>query len=449
MTALAVSGLSVRFGRDAVPAVDDVSFSVAPGKTLGLIGPPGSGKSTVCRAAIRLLPPSASVTGSITLGGTEVTGLGERQMCRRRGREIALVPQSPSRSLDPTMRVGRQMLEALRGNRAEALDLLRRVGLADPVRVFDSLPHELSGGMCQRVLIAIAVAWRPRVLIADEATASLDARSRHAVLDLLSDLRQEMNLALVLVSHDLALVTGCADEIVRMDRGRVVEAAEPASVEFEPPGRASPGPSLIELVDVAVSRGHRAVLSGVNLRIGRGESLALVGERGSGKSTLAHSIMHGPEQFLLNGVRPAQLSIVFQDPLGSLDPTWRINAIVGEPVHGGPRRELVRDTLRLVGLDPDHWGRRRPRELSGGQAQLVAIARALITSPALLICDEAVSSLDPPTRRRILTLLRNRQKEFGMSWLMITHDRAIADFCDRVVVLHEGRLTEPARMATT
>jgi peptide/nickel transport system ATP-binding protein len=503
--ALAVSGLNVRFRRRAEPVLTDVAFSVQPGRAVALIGPSGSGKTTVCRAVLQLLPSGGSLTGSVRVAGTELTGLNERALQHVRGQQVAMVFQSPGRALDPTFRIGPQLVEALtRGRRlsapaarVEGLELLRRVNLREPQRVFDSFAHELSGGMRQRVLIALAISRRPQVLIADEATAALDRPNQEAVLELLTGLQSEMGLALVLVSHDLALASGHADDVVVMDQGRVVDTFNPTTVQWtaRPPatmelarsavslgqripgldqlspvsrtvfreGRAPEGPPLLEMIDVRVEYGsdRAAPLAGVHLDIRAGESVALLGESGAGKSTLAQTMVGltglTAGRVLLGGrslkeipaAERRRLQIVFQDPVHSFDPTWKVRSIVGEPLPAAgltrrQRRHQVERTLDLVGLD-ESIGRRRPRQLSGGQAQLVAIARALISSPSLLIADEAVSALDPTTRSRILHLLRRHQEEQGMAWLMITHDlEAAGKFCDRILFLHHGRINESA-----
>lgn len=478
--ALRVSGLNVTFPHAAVPAVQQLSFSVAPGQSVALVGASGSGKTTTCKAVLGLLPPTARVTGSISLAGVDLLGLPERELRRHRGPNVAMVFQSPDAALDPNLRVGSLIAAALRRgggpSRREAvertLDLLLEVQLADPEQVYDSYPHQLSGGMRQRVLIALALSQQPRVLIADEATTALDTTTQAAVMDLLAALQRKRRLAIVLVTHDIALATCYADDIVTMHRGRGIDSfpatavrapgRDPRTAELvhaatgaRRPARPSTGLPIIDVTDLVQDYGYARevrstpALAGVSLEIRHGECLAVVGESGSGKSTLAHSILQLPPptsgRVRVDDLRDVQL--VFQDPLSSLDPTWRVEGIVAEPLRarglrGSAARRRVQEVLDLVGLDPS-LHRARPRELSGGQVQQVAIARALAPAPSLLICDEPVSSLDTVAKARIIAVLNRLQDELGLACLFISHDlRTVGQLSDRVAVMHRGKLCE-------
>ena len=512
---LAARDLEVTFRRGgrAVTPVRGLSYELERGRTLAIIGESGCGKTTACRALLKLLPRGASVSGSVRFEGQELLGLPDAEMRRYRGAGIAMVFQDSSRSLNPTMRVGDQIAEALRRRerldgraaRREALELLTRMELPAPAQCLAAFPHQLSGGMRQRVMIAIAVACRPKVLVADEITASLDAVTQRRILRLLLDLRRALGTALVVVSHDLRAVAGIADDVLVMREGRAVEygpaarvlhaprapyarmligaALGPRGVEAEaaPAARACAASSRDVVLDVRNLRQSYAppggawrfasraveVLADVSFTIRRGETLGLVGESGSGKTTLARALFQlprprsgsvmllGTDLTTLRGRRLAahrrHMQMVFQDPFGSLNPRWRTAAIVAEPLLAqgiGDRRERrrrVAEVFDLVGLPFATYGRRFPGELSGGECQRVAIARALAPHPALLVCDEAVSALDALARAQILDLLDRLRSELRLSCLFISHDLAVVRrISDRVAVLHRGRLCELA-----
>ena len=479
--ALVATDVQVTFERSATPTVQGASFTVERGQTLAIVGRSGSGKSTLCRAALGLLPPATTVAGSITLGGQELVGLAERAMRQHRGSGIAMVLQNPDRSLNPTMRIGEQLAEAItavtalpRGEAStRALELVDQVELSNAARILRSYPYELSGGMRQRVSIAIALANRPIVLVADEPTSALDAPTQAAIVRMLTTVQHESGLAVVLVTHDLSLAESCAQDVMIMREGRLAPGhtrARAEGTDTRPPRHPQRPPRVVlevrDLVQVFGSDGHPVrALAGVTLDVRRGETVGLVGGSGCGKSTLAHAILHAPtptggdvriDGSSLSGLDAAgrrarlrDVHLVPQHPFGSIDPTWRLWNVVAEPLASSgnadrrSRRARANEMLELVGLDPAVWGRRRRRELSGGQAQQVAIARALVNRPSLVILDEPVSSLDPVTTSRILTLLAGLQGELGLSYLFIAHDlSAVQRSSDRVAVMYRGRICE-------
>jgi peptide/nickel transport system ATP-binding protein len=506
---LEVRELRVQFAERSgqVPAVDGLSFRHFAGRTLAIVGESGSGKTASCRALMGLLPRSAAVTGSVRLNGKELVGLGERELRRHRGADIAMVFQDPARSLNPTMRVGAQIAEAVRihaqldrhAARTRAIDLMRMLELPAPEQQFFAHPHELSGGMQQRVAIAIAVACNPKVLIADEATKSLDVRTQARILDLLTELKRQLGMALIMVTHDLRVAATLADHVLVMRAGRLIESV-PADGLFRNaqhphakallaavPGRGSasarsggrPRDSrelVLEARDIVQEfnirdrdtlNHHRIVhaVSGVSLDLYRGETLGLVGETGCGKSTLARALLQIPPpksgavvfrgrdltQMRGRGLidHRRRLQMVFQEPFGSLNAKWRVSSIVEEPLLGfgvgdlTARRRKVSEMLERVGLRPAVYGRRRPSELSGGECQRVAIARALAPEPDVIVCDEAVASLDALAQTQVLALLSELRGELGLSYIFISHDVDIVNaVSDRVAVMHGGRICE-------
>ncbi|MGD9571165.1 MAG: nickel ABC transporter ATP-binding protein NikE [Thermoleophilia bacterium] len=492
--ALVARGLRVQ-GPDGARLVDDVGFSVAAGEVLAVVGGSGAGKTLAALALIGLVPPPARhAGGAVELDGVPVPAGGEA-LRRVRGAGIALVPQDPAAALDPVRRVGEQVAETIRAHRpmgrgearARAAAALAEVGV-----VRDDHPHRLSGGQRQRALIAMALAPGPRVLVADEPTASLDAPVQVEVLDLLDRRRREGGLAVVLVTHDLGAVARIADRVVVMDAGQVVEEgparqvlaaprhpATAALVAAVPRPRAVPrlapaGPPLLEARGVV--RVHRArsgevrALDGADLAVGEGEVVGLVGASGSGKTTLGRMMVRldrpsegavtvgGRDLAALDpdGLRAARRTVqmVFQDPYLSLDPRLSVGAAIAEPMRihglgGSSRAERraseaarVPELMEVVGLDPG-LASRRPATLSGGQRQRVALARALALEPRALVLDEPVSSLDPATGARVLAVLDELRQRRGLSYLLISHDlAAVAAQADRVAVMDAGRIVE-------
>ncbi len=493
---LALDKLAVRFG-DGV-AVRGLDLAVASGETAAIVGETGSGKSVAMLATLGLLPASAAVSGSARFEGQELLGLDRRALDRVRGRRIAIVFQEPLSALDPLYTVGSQIAAVLRNSRNlprraawdRARELLEETGIAEPARRARAYPHELSGGQRQRVAIAMALACEPKLLIADEPTTALDVTVAARILELLAELKARHGMALILISHDLAVVRRVADTIHVMEKGVLVESGPAAKVASSPqhpytrkllaadrlpaapePPAAAPEP-LLEATDVTVRyvlrggwrRRTFTAVDGVDLVIGRGETLALIGESGSGKSTLGRALLRlapstgriGFEDRDLQALDARallplrrDLQIVFQDPFSSLSPRLSVGDIVAEglAVHEpglsrSDRAMRAAAALEEVGL-PAAFATRRPQALSGGQRQRVAIARAMILSPKLVVLDEPTSALDRSVQADVLALLRRLQEERGLSYLFITHDlgvvRAVAS---RVAVMKNGRIVE-------
>lgn len=494
---LRVSGLRIVLPPRPDALVDGVDFTLASGECLALVGASGSGKSLTSTALIGLLPAAARVSGSIVFAGEELIGTASDRWRRVRGGGIGMVWQDSQASLHPLRRIGTQLVEALRhagtatraAARHRAVDLLTEVGIDRPAERLASYPHELSGGQRQRVLIALALAADPRLLIADEATSALDSTVRLQIVELLDRLRRERGLALLFVSHDLALVRRIADRVAVLDQGRLVELADTATLFAapvheqtrallavrNPSSAAAPAAAtvLLQLDGLDASflpagfwgATRRMALRDIGFGLCAGRTLAIVGESGSGKSTLLRCLLglHRADRgrLLLDGqafdlsdladAAPLRrrLQLVFQDPGASLDPLWRVGDIVAEPLRLGrqplPREERGRRVAALladVDLDPA-LALRHPHALSGGQRQRVAIARALAAQPSALLLDEATSALDVRVQHQILQLLRRLQRERGLALLFVTHDLdLVADFADDVGVLWRGELVE-------
>ncbi|MEV7756605.1 ABC transporter ATP-binding protein [Microbacterium sp. NPDC089180] len=503
---LHVQNLSVAYGR--TPVVHDVSFSIPRGGSLALIGESGSGKSTIARSVLRLLPrDTGRASGRVEFAGDEVLGLSETRFRPFRGRRIGFVPQDPSHALNPVRTVGAQALEAAAltdapGRRAAVLDIFARVGLPDPARVYDSYPHQLSGGMLQRVLIGLAVLPRPDLLVADEPTSALDVTIQKRILDLLDELRGELGIGLLLITHDLAIAAERTDEIVVLKDGRVQEAGATGDVFAAPTSDytrqlQADAPALnpdryrhadgrgvdawttdttaarIEVREISksfvVDGTARAAVAGVSFRVPPGTTHALVGESGSGKTTTVRLLLGletpdageilvdgaavtGRTEAELRGIR-RHLQLVYQNPFTSLDPTWSVGRIIREPLDRyrvGTRAERsakVAEALDAVGLPPQ-LARRRPDALSGGQRQRVAIARALVLEPDVIVLDEPTSALDVTVQAGVFDVLRRLQRERGLTYLFVSHDLALVrQIADTVSVLQGGRVVEAGRVA--
>ncbi|MFJ4858765.1 dipeptide ABC transporter ATP-binding protein [Streptomyces sp. NPDC088730] len=501
-----------------VPAVRGVSLHVGPGETLALVGESGSGKSTIALAAMGLLTGNARATGSAVIAGTQVVGARESELASLRGRTASMVFQEPATALDPLTRVGRQIAEVIRNHRemspkdaaAEAVGLLRKVGIPEPEKRATAYPFQLSGGQRQRVVIAMAIANNPALLIADEPTTALDVTVQAEILDLLRRLAAETGTGVLLVTHNMGVVADFADRVAVMYRGEIVETGPVEDVLLRPShdytrrllaavprlsvaeaGQAAPAAAtatpvtsiaapdaepVAELRDVRVDfgRGRNAVraLDGVSFAVHPGQTLGLVGESGSGKSTASRVALgliaptSGTVSLFgtdLGRVRSrarralrAGIGVVLQDPVASLDARMTVGECVAEPLrvhHRGisakDRRSKVAAILDRVRL-PREVADRAPRELSGGQRQRVSLARALVLEPRLLVADEPTSALDVSVQQAVLEVISELQDELGFACLFVSHDLAVVQhFAQRVVVLRGGRIQEQGPTGAT
>lgn len=541
MSLLEIEKLKLDIG--GTPILRGIDLSIRAGEVMGLVGESGSGKSMTALTVMRLLPEASRASGRVTFDGIDILAASEDRMCQLRGDDIGMVFQEPMTALNPVKTIGEQVAEGIRwhtgASRAEAQDrarkILDRVGLPEAKFPLSRYPHELSGGQRQRVVIAIACALKPKLLIADEPTTALDVVLQKQIIELLKDLVDEQRMALLLISHDLAVVADVADRITVMRHGEVMEAGETArtlSEQVHPytrqlaqasmhvPNRKAPSPgsafasppsprrgektptamqapssplgeelaakrpdegkpSLLELSSVTRdyagrrlsllkhAEPHRAV-DGVSFALKPSQSMALVGRSGCGKSTLARMILaldrptSGEIRFLGEAItgkdeaalKPARrnMQVVFQDPYGSFNPRHKVERLVAEPLHlldrkpaPAERRELVAQALDRVGLrlsDMDKY----PHEFSGGQRQRLSIARAIITEPKLIVCDEPVSALDVSIRAQILDLFADLNARLGVAYLFITHDLTVARaITDEVMVMHDGRIVEEGK----
>ncbi|MEV8441628.1 ABC transporter ATP-binding protein [Actinosynnema sp. NPDC051121] len=486
MNLVEVEGLDVSFGGARV--VKDVSLHVAAGECLALVGESGSGKSVTARALLGL-NRSASVTArALRVGGRDARAYGEKQWRDVRGAEVGLVSQDALVALDPLRRVGDEVVEALRLHRpgereawpARVVEALAEAGVGEPARRARQYPHQLSGGLRQRALIAAALAARPALLIADEPTTALDVVVQRQILRLLAELTAG-GRGLLLISHDLAVVASLAHRVAVMRDGEVVETGPTSRVLTRPshpytrmlvdaargahPARepvVDPVP-LVRVDAVGKSFGPHRVVDGVSLTIGAGETVGLVGESGSGKTTVARVVMGltEPDQgaVTLRGepwsglperarrARRRDVQLISQNPLAAFDPRYTVARIVGEALPRAGRAERVRELLASVGLAPD-LAARRPHQLSGGQRQRVAIARALAPDPAVLVCDEPVSALDVSVQAQVLDLLADLQRRTGVALLFITHDlRVVEGISDRLLIMKDGVVVEQGATA--
>ncbi|MER9295200.1 ABC transporter ATP-binding protein [Mesorhizobium sp. M0621] len=508
MAIFSVADLRVAFG--GVDVVHGVSFSVEPGRTLAIVGESGSGKSVSLLGATGLLPPAAGVLGSVLHKGDEILGLGAGDLRRRRGADIGFIFQDPLSNLHPLKTIGQQIAEAITAHRRvgrgelrqRVLDLLADVGILDPSARVNDYPRQFSGGMRQRVMIAAAIALNPGLIIADEPTTALDVTVQASILDLLKRIQQDHGTAMIFVSHDLAVVSDIADDVLVMRAGHVVEQA-PAELIYRAPrqaytrellGAARLGglaarvarpslpvaPDLLSVAAVARSFAGRSaagalirpVLKDISFSIRENEIVGLVGESGSGKSTIGRLVagLDQPDEGSISlrersYSRPgaggvafdrqlrSDIQVIFQDPYASLNPRRRIRSILAEPFIIGTRldavaiRRRVEDLVRDVEL-PDDVLDRFPAQLSGGQRQRVAIARAIALEPSLIVADEPVSALDITTQAKIITLLQTIRRQRGLSLLFISHDLGVvSELCDRVIVLEKGVIVEAGETA--
>ncbi len=499
---LEVRDLKVGFAQDGriIEAVKGVSFTVHRGETVALVGESGSGKSVTALSTVQLLGDNAHVGGSVRYEGREMVGATERELRRVRGNDISFIFQEPMTSLNPLHTIERQLQESIELHqklpggavRERILELLTRVGIRNPESRLGAYPHQLSGGQRQRVMIAMALSNNPELLIADEPTTALDVTIQAQILDLLADLKRDLGMAMLFITHDLAIVRKIADRVCVMQNGLIVEQGPAAEIFRNPqhpytrkllaaeqtglPAPVSAGaPTVVETRDLRVwfpiqrgllkrTVGHVKAVNAATLSVRAGETLGVVGESGSGKTTLALAILKlipmtdGQVVFLGRDLGPLarrgmralrrEMQVVFQDPYGSLSPRMTVAEIISEGlgVHGmepgRDRRQMVADAMREVGLDPASMDR-YPHEFSGGQRQRIAIARALILKPKLMVLDEPTSALDMTVQVQIVQLLRGLQSRHGLAFLFISHDlKVVRAMSHRVMVMKDGDVVE-------
>ena len=507
---LEVSDLHVAFQTNdrEVDAVRGISFEVAKGETLGIVGESGSGKSVTARSIMRLLPspPAYIKQGTVTFLGENLAHKTEKEMEAVRGRDIGMIFQDPMTSLNPTLSIGQQIAESLIKHQnmsptaaeKQAVEILKLVGIRGGKTRFHQYPHEFSGGMRQRVMIAIAIACEPTLLIADEPTTALDVTIQAQILNLMKDIQQRMGTSIILITHDLGVVAGMCDRVAVMKQGEIVEMgtteeifanpkhpytqkllnALPRLDEKKKPKRlplqpvANPNEPLLEVkalkqhFDMGKGNTVKAV-DDISFFIRPGETLGLVGESGSGKSTTGRAILrlHEPTDghVLYEGMSVNRLSkkemktmrrhmqMIFQDPYSSLNPRMKVLDIIGHALdlhklspNKTARKERVEELLELVGLDKSH-AFRYPHEFSGGQRQRIGIARALAVEPKFIVCDEPLSALDVSIQAQIVELLEDLQQRFGLTYLFIAHDLSmVKHISDRVAVMYGGKIVELA-----
>lgn len=498
---LEVNHLSVTFNYEeqSVEAVKDVSFKLGRKKILGIVGESGSGKSVTAKSIIGLLPdyPHHTITGDIQFDGDNLTQASQHQFQRIRGKDIAMIFQDPISSLNPRTPIGKQITEVIlqhrQVNKTKAkdmtIDILRSVGIQEPERNFNAYPYEFSGGMRQRVMIAMALVLEPQVLIADEPTTALDVSTQNQLLDLMKRLYEHIETSILFITHDLSVVYQFCDEMIVMKQGEVVESGNVKDIFKHPqsdytkrlinaipdlhapksPRQLSDATLLkFENVSVDYPKGtgeyFRAV-NNVSFTVKDGESLGIVGESGSGKSSLAktivglNSVAEGmiwykdiPLSLFSNKEMKSlrkDIQMIFQDPYASINPRFKVIDIIGRPLklHDKVKNNedviiQVKDLLKRVGLD-ESFLYRYPHELSGGQRQRVSIARAISIEPKVIVCDEAVSALDVSIQKEIIQLLKKLQDDMGITYIFITHDMGvIKEMCDRIAVMQNGEIVE-------
>ncbi len=503
---LTVRGLKVDFrtGSGALAAVRGIDLDVSPGQTVAIVGESGSGKSQSMLALLGLLASNGEAVGSAKYNGVELIGASAVTLDRYRGSKLTMIFQEPMTSLDPLYRIGQQMVAPLQRHaglsraaaRARSLELLDMVRIQDPASKIDAYPHELSGGQRQRVMIAMAIAMNPDLLIADEPTTALDVTVQAEILSLLKDIQTRLGLAIIFVTHDLELVRRIADRVLVMHQGICVEQGATSAlfahpkhpytkrlIDAAPRGHKqrikSDAPMILEARDIRVifpsrrrlvdalngiPRKSLTAVDGINLCVRGGETVGVVGESGSGKSTLGRAILKllpsaGAIRFEdrelgrldRTAMRPLrrQMQVVFQDPFGSLSPRLTAGEIVSEGllVHEPALSKSERDASAVAAFDEvqlDPATRNRfPHEFSGGQRQRLAIARAMILKPKLVVLDEPTSALDRSVQRDIVDLLRDLQQRHGLAYVFISHDLAVVRaMSDRVLVMKDGRVVE-------
>ena len=512
MTLLAVKNLRVAYPHQAqakiIWAVDDVSFTLNPGERMGLVGESGCGKSTLGRSIMKLLPEGSQVTGVIDFAGKSIAQLNQEELRQFRGEVVALVFQDPMTRLDPLMTIGDHCLETLQAHQPQLSSQeakQKAVAALDAVRIpanrWAQYPHEFSGGMRQRVAIALALLLNPKMIVADEPTTSLDVTVSAEILEELTRLCSERDMALLLISHDLAMIGEYCDRIGVMYQGKMVESGDVKSILYHPQHEytksllqaawqiqavttkedKSQKAPILQVKDLEqhftlesnlikqLLGGKKSVIKavdGINFTLHEGETLGLVGESGCGKSTLSRTILQllkptsGTVEFLGKNLTQLprqqlremrrQIQMIFQDPHACLNPLMSVGESIADPllIHRlatvSEAKKQVVTMLEKVGLTPtSDYYHRYPAELSGGQQQRVAIARALITHPQVVICDEPVSMLDATVQTQVLELMLALKAEFQLTYLFITHDLWVARFfCDRIAVMNGGKIVE-------
>ncbi|MGK2740995.1 ABC transporter ATP-binding protein [Tepidicaulis sp. LMO-SS28] len=494
--------VAFRSGKTVTDAVKGVSLEIGKGETVALVGESGSGKSVTALSILKLLPyPQAfHPSGRILFGGDNLLEASEAELGHVRGNRISMIFQEPMTSLNPLHPIEKQVGEVLirhkgmkpEAARARVLELLRRVGIPNAEERLAAYPHQLSGGQRQRVMIAMALANEPDLLIADEPTTALDVTVQAQILELLKNLQREMNMGLLLITHDLGIVRKMANRVYVMTKGEVVEEGKTEDIfsnpahaytrhllMSEPKGRPDPMPAgaqqVMDAEDLKVwfpikrgffrrTTGHIKAVDGISLQLRQGETLGIVGESGSGKTTLGLAIMRllaskggihfegrNIQGLSFKDMRPfrRQMQVVFQDPYGSLSPRMSVSQIVEEGLRVQQRglsyeerRQIVSEVLAEVGLDPEAQDR-YPHEFSGGQRQRIAIARALVLSPRFLLLDEPTSALDMSVQAQIVDLLRDLQKKRKLAYLFISHDlKVVRALAHNVIVMKDGRVVE-------
>jgi microcin C transport system ATP-binding protein len=498
---LEVQNLTVNFRQDGktTTAVRGISFHVNKGETVAIVGESGSGKSVSALSTVQLLGDSATIGGSITYKGAQMVGASEKELQRVRGNDISFIFQEPMTSLNPLHTIEKQLRESielhqgLRGDavRVRIIELLEQVGIHDSTARLGAYPHQLSGGQRQRIMIAMALANGPDMLIADEPTTALDVTIQAQILDLLEDLKRDLNMSMLFITHDLTIVRKIADRVCVMKDGKIVEHGPTAEIfvnpqhpytrtllEAESTGVLIPVDSAANVVAEAANlkiwfplqtgflrrtTGYVQAVNDASFSVRAGETVGIVGESGSGKTTLALAMMRlirsegrivfmGSDLHSLSDrqMRPlrSEMQIVFQDPYGSLSPRMTVEQIIAEglTVHGTsegkPSRQMVAEIMGEVGLDPAQMDR-YPHEFSGGQRQRVAIARAMILRPKLVVLDEPTSALDMTVQVQIIELLRDLQQKYQLAYLFISHDlKVVRALSHKVMVMKRGDIVE-------
>ena len=503
MSLLTTKNLSIDFKRmqGKHRVVNNIHFSIAKGETLGIVGESGSGKSVTAKAVMKLLDEQQTEVEAdvIHYNGSDLAQLNQKEMTNVRGKEISMIFQDPMSAFNPTMKIGKQLIETARVHlhlskkeaTVRALEMLKKVGIDRVNERFHQYPHEFSGGMLQRAMIAMALICRPKLLIADEPTTALDVRIQAQILKLMKELQQEIDMSIILITHDFGVVAGMCDRVVVMKDGELVEANDVTSIFNAPkhPYTKKLLEALPRLHDdkvVTKTKTNEEILlsvseltkvfrlkngkkltavEDVSFDIKRGETLGLVGESGSGKSTTGRLILQLESltagSVTYKGMRihrfnkqerlklRRDIQIIFQDPKASLNPRMKVMDIIGQPldVHRlypdkDARKKRIEELLTLVGLEHDHMYR-YPHEFSGGQQQRIGIARALAVEPTFIVCDEVLSALDVSIQAQMVELLKDLQEKLGLTYLFIAHDLAmVKHLCDRVAVMYEGKLIE-------